>query len=150
METLIPPPATDVSINLGQGRRQVLSGRHTRTMIWVTFSKVGMHNYPAAPDEVSYLRDLHRHLFKFKVGIQTHHADREIEFHMFLNWVTSLFDTNVLKLDYKSCEMLAEDLIDNILAKYNCSNRQIEVTVSEDEECGATVYSNPEGVEQER
>ncbi len=62
---------------------------------------------------------------------------------MFLNWVTGLYDTGVLQLDYKSCEMIAADLVGRIASKYDCSNRSIEVEVSEDGECGACVYDNP-------
>lgn len=119
---------------------------HLRTsnqVIWVTFDKVGFHRYPDAPDEVAYLRDRHRHIFKYKVYIQVHHDDREIEFHMFKNWMVSLYDQGALEVDHKSCEMLAQDLMDQILAKYNCSNRIVAVEVSEDGECGAVIRSVP-------
>lgn len=112
-------------------------------MIWVTFSRIGIHRYPDAPNEVAYLRDLHRHKFEFKVGIQVQHDDRELEFHMFLNWLTSLYDQKVLELDFRSCEMMADDLIQKVIAKYDCASRKVEITVSEDGECGATLTSVP-------
>lgn len=105
--------------------------------IWVTFEKHGFHRYPDAPEEVLYLRELHRHLFKFKVRISTCHNDREIEFHMFQNWLKSLYTTEQMNIDHKSCEMLAEELMEKILIKY--PGRDVEVDVSEDGECGATV-----------
>jgi len=37
------------------------------TEIFVTFSFEGEHCYPDAPDEVSYLRNVHRHLFNVRV-----------------------------------------------------------------------------------
>lgn len=117
-----------------------------KTTIWVKFTRPGIHCYLKAPDEVKYLRDPHRHSFHFKVGIQVHHDDREIEFHMFLNWVTGLYDKSMLMLDYKSCEMIAAELVGAIASKYDCSNRSIEVEVSEDGECGACVYDNPVGI----
>ena len=104
--------------------------------IWVTFQKPGFHRYPAAPDDVSYLQSTHRHLFKFKVTISVEHADREIEFHMFLNWLESLYK-DTLHIDYKSCEMLAHDLLNIIDTTY--PGRFIEVEVAEDGECGAIV-----------
>lgn len=116
--------------------------RLNMTNIWVTFDKVGFHRYPDAPDEVAYLRDLHRHVFGFRVTIQVFHDDREIEFHMFKNWLTSLYEGD-LKVDYKSCEMLAQELLEKILGKYNCAERMVAVEVSEDGECGATIGSYP-------
>lgn len=118
-----------------------VSTRKTHTMIWVTFQKKGFHCYPGAPDDVAYLKSHHRHLFKFKVGVEVAHSDRDIEFHQFLNWLESLYDTKTLELDFKSCEMLAEDILASIISKYNCSNRRIEITISEDDECGATLVS---------
>lgn len=109
------------------------------TSIWVKFTRHGIHRYPNAPEEVAYLRDPHRHLFYFKASITVFHNDREIEFHMFQNWLLSLFDTGVLQLDYKSCEMIAKELLTEITTKYDCSNRDVSVEVSEDDECGAVV-----------
>ena len=110
--------------------------------IWVTFSMNGIHCYPDAPEEVKYLRDLHRHKFNFKVTIEVFHDDREIEFHLFQNWIISLYNSGVISFDYKSCEMLASELIDAICIKY--PNREIEVEVSEDGECGASLAYEPE------
>jgi hypothetical protein len=119
------------------------SNRGESTHIWVTFALHGIHRYPNAPDAVSYLRDPHRHLFKFKVQIEVQHDDREIEFHMFQNWLKGLYSNNVLQLDHKSCEMLARDLLHEILSTYDCAYRAIEVEVSEDGECGAVLKNYP-------
>jgi hypothetical protein len=120
----------------------IVKTRKTSTSIWVTFDKVGFHCYPNAPEEVAYLRERHRHIFKFSVRISVEHDDREIEFHMFKNWLTSLYQGD-LEIDYKSCEMLAEELIEQIIKKYDCHNRIVSVSVSEDGECGAVVESFP-------
>lgn len=120
-----------------------MNKRLTSTSVWVKFDKVGFHRYPDAPDEVAYLRDLHRHIFKFQVQIEVHHDDREIEFHMLKNWLTGLYEGGALEVDYKSCEMLAQELMDKIIAKYDCSNRMVSVDVSEDGECGAQVMTAP-------
>lgn len=111
------------------------------TVIWVTWALPGIHCYPNAPEDVEYLRHPHRHLFHFKASITVFHDDREIEFHQMKNWLTSLYSEGTLQLDYKSCEMLAQDLIDKILAHYDCGNRNVSVEVSEDGECGAIVTS---------
>ena len=117
----------------GAGRASVVARSST---IWVTFDRHGIHRYPDAPDEVSYLRHPHRHLFKFKVTIPVFHNDREVEFHMLQNWLTGLYEAGDLQLDYKSCEMIASELADKIVAKYS---RDVTVEVSEDGECGAVV-----------
>ena len=124
----------------------IVISRHKK-VIWVTFDKVGFHKYPDAPDEVAYLRDRHRHVFKFRVTLEVEHDNRAIEFHMLKNWLVSLYDTGALEVDYKSCEMLAEDLLSKISGKYGTIEigpghqiqRRLSVEVSEDGECGAIV-----------
>jgi len=117
----------------------------TSKKIWVTFQRKGIHLYPAAKTDeslkdVSYLGYPHRHLFKFKITIEVWHDDREIEFHQFLNWVESLYDTKILELDFQSCEMIGNSLIAKIVEKF--PGRNLEVDVSEDGECGAIVSYN--------
>ncbi len=108
-------------------------------MIWVTFEKEGMHRYIAAGEdtnlaEVSFLQYPHRHLFKFKVYIEVTHNDRDIEFIIFKRWLQSLYSEAILSVDYKSVEMIAEDLYEKINAKY--SSRDVWIEVSEDGENG--------------
>lgn len=106
-------------------------------MIWVTFSKEGIHKYPAAKDieGVEFLQYPHRHQFGFKVSIEVFHEDREIEFILFKRWLESLYSDSILTLDYKSCEMISDDLYEIISEKY--PNRIIEIEVSEDGENGS-------------
>jgi hypothetical protein len=113
-------------------------------MIWVTFSKEGIHKYPAASEDpslktgdeydVSFLAYPHRHVFHFKVYIQVFHNDRDIEFIQFKRWLLNLYGKNELQLDYRSCEMIADDLQIQINKKY--PNREIWIEVSEDNENG--------------
>ena len=68
------------------------------TTIWVTFKKEGFHKYPQAKTDpklsaVSYLGDVHRHLFGFRVEIEVFHDDREIEFHLFKREMEGLFSS---------------------------------------------------------
>lgn len=114
--------------------------------IWVTFKKEGIHKYPAALDDpklatgdmydVSFLGYPHRHIFHFTVGVEVFHDDRDIEFIQFKRWLESLYGDDIIALDYKSCEMISDDLAEQINTKY--PNRKIEITVSEDGENGAT------------
>ena len=120
-------------------------------MIWVTFRKEGIHKYPAAltdpalatGDEydVSFLGYPHRHIFHFKVWIAVVHDDRDIEFIQFKRWLENLYAQSILQLDFKSCEMMSNDLYDTISKKY--PNRDIWIEVSEDGENGSfTKYTS--------
>ncbi len=118
-----------------------------KSKIWVTFRREGMHKYPAAltdpklktGDEydVSFLGYPHRHMFHFKIAIEVFHDDRDIEFIQFKRWLENLYGKGTLELDYKSCEMMATDLYQQINAKY--PNREVTIDVSEDGENGATI-----------
>jgi len=113
--------------------------------IWVKFSKEGIHKYPAAltdPDltDVSFLGYPHRHIFHFKVAIEVFHDDRDIEFILFKRWLESLYSASwngdaTLQLDYKSCEMISDELAAKINIKY--PRRDIVIEVSEDGENGS-------------
>ena len=114
-------------------------------MIWVTFRKEGMHKYPAAltdpklktGDEydVSFLGYPHRHTFHFKIAIEVFHDDRDIEFIQFQRWILNLYSQGTLQNDFKSCEMMSDDLYIQITKKY--PGRKIEIDVSEDGENGS-------------
>jgi len=109
----------------------------SKRKIFVTFQKEGIHKYPAAPEGVEFLAYPHRHIFHFRVTIDVFHNDRDIEFILFKRELEALYGSNTLQMDYKSCEMLAEDLIDYISKKY--TGRGIDVEVSEDAENGAVL-----------
>ena len=108
--------------------------------IWVTFRKEGIHRYPAAatdpglstPGEydVSFLGNAHRHIFHFQVWIDVFHNDRDIEFIQFKRWLEGLYSKDILDLDFKSCEMIADDLYLQIAARY--PKRAVKISVSED------------------
>ena len=116
-------------------------------MIWVTFRKEGLHKYheelddpklaTGGADDVSFLGYIHRHIFHFKVSIVVFHDDRDIEFIQFKRWLEGLYADGTLQLDYKSCEMICDDLSRTINKKY--PGRKIKLTVSEDGENGATI-----------
>lgn len=119
-----------------------------RRWIEVTFQKEGIHKYPAAATDpnladVAFLANPHRHMFHFSVRISVQHNDRDIEFIQFKRWIESLYSNSTLQLDYQSCEMLAEALIENISIKY--PGRDMEVKVFEDGENGAVLHywANP-------
>jgi len=115
--------------------------------IWVTFQKEGIHCYPAAATDpalatgneydVSFLGTPHRHIFHFRVSIDVFHNDRDIEFIQFKRWLENLYKDSILALDYKSCEMIADDLYIQIASRY--PNRAVWIEVSEDGENGCLI-----------
>ena len=115
--------------------------------IWVTFSREGIHRYPeAAADpnlctageyDVSFLANPHRHLFKFCVWIDVWHSNRDLEFIQFKRWLESLYSKDILQLDFKSVEMLADDLYVQIAERY--PERAVWIEISEDGENGCLV-----------
>jgi hypothetical protein len=136
-------------------RDQALTEQRERIMsqaerkIWVTFRKEGIHKYPAAATDpalatgdeydVSFLASPHRHIFHFRVWIDVFHNDRDVEFIQFKRWLEKLYhsDQGVLSLDYKSCEMIADDLYLQIATKY--PDRAVWIEVAEDGENGALI-----------
>ena len=118
--------------------------------IFVTFQKEGIHCYPAAATDpalatgdkydVSFLGSPHRHIFHFRVGIDVFHNDRDIEFIQFKRWLENLYKDAILALDYKSCEMIADDLYVQIAGRY--PGRNVTIEVSEDGENGCVIYYN--------
>ena len=123
------------------------SSINRKSMIWITFQREGIHKYPAALEDpklatgdeydVSFLGYPHRHIFHFRVSIEVFHNDRDIEFIQFKRWLTSLYNNATLELDYKSCEMIAEDLYQHILTRY--PGRTVEIEISEDNENGCNI-----------
>lgn len=130
--------------------KQLRISDNAKRMIWVTFQREGIHKYPGADTDpklatgdeydVSFLGYPHRHIFHFKVAIQVFHNDRDIEFIQFKRWLDNSFRDGVMQLDHKSCEMISDELYMYIANRY--PDRDIEITVSEDSENGATIYYN--------
>ena len=118
--------------------------------IWVTFTKEGIHCYPAAATDpllatgdeydVSFLANPHRHIFHFRVAIDVFHNDRDIEFIQFKRWLENLYASGTLVLNFMSCEMIADDLYDQIAGRY--PGRNISIEVSEDGENGCVINYN--------
>jgi hypothetical protein len=130
-------------------KRQRIKDKALRT-IFVRFQKEGIHKYPAAATDpalatgdeydVSFLATPHRHIFHFDVAIEVFHNDRDIEFIQFKRWLENQYSQGILKLDYKSCEMISDDLYEVIATRY--PDRSIAIQVSEDNENGAHIVYN--------
>ena len=62
-----------------------------QTSILIKTSFEGFHKYENAPEEVAFLRVLHRHTFNVEVEMETFHNDREIEFIMVQHELKNFF-----------------------------------------------------------
>jgi hypothetical protein len=101
----------------------------------------GLHKWPAAPEEVKFLRNAHRHTFTFKVQACIK-EDRELEFFLMQRSVRSYLygyyemDENLkgdmLNFGERSCETLATELLNRFPEAYACE-------VWEDNENGSRV-----------
>jgi hypothetical protein len=115
--------------------------------IWITFRREGIHRYPAAATDpmlctageydVSFLANAHRHIFHFRIWIDVFHNDRDIEFIQFKRWLEGLYNKDILQLDFKSCEMIADDLYIQVAGRY--PGRAVWIEVAEDGENGCLI-----------
>lgn len=116
--------------------------------IWVTFQKEGIHKYPEASTDpklatgdwldVSFLGTPHRHIFHFRVEMQVFHDNRDVEFIQAKRIMEKWYNDGTLQLDYKSCEMMANELYNKCIVMWPDRNYMIEV--SEDGENGCRLY----------
>lgn len=94
----------------------------------------GFHAYQNAPDEVAFLKNRHRHLFKWEARVEVFHDDRELEFFM----VQMMINREVLPFctaldNLGSCEQQAERILKGLINAYG-ADRNYSVEVSEDGE----------------
>ena len=66
--------------------------------------------------------------------IEVFHDDGDIEFIQFKRWLENLYKEDVIQLNNKSCEMIADELAEEIRNKY--PGRWLKVSVAEDNENG--------------
>lgn len=132
--------------------KEIKQNNSPKKFIFVTFRKEGIHCYPDAKSnpslktddeyDVSFLSYPHRHIFHFRVSISVEHSDRAIEFIQFKRWLENLYKEDTLQLNYKSCEMMAEDLYEQISVKF--PEKEVWIEVSEDGENGAFIQFKSE------
>ena len=97
-----------------------------------------IHCYPNAPEEVNYLKNLHRHTFMLESKIEVFHEDRELEFYMVKDFIDSIIPELKQLVSAKSCENIAVFILNSLKNKYG-SNRYYEISCSEDGWNKATV-----------
>jgi len=98
--------------------------------IKVKFQFEGLHCWKDCPiNDVSFLKDSHRHIFYVTCTKEVTHNDRDIEIIMFKRELQAYMARKGMDLGQSSCEMIAED----ILKQFGCHS----VEVLEDNENGA-------------
>ena len=115
----------------------------TETFIKIRTEFEGFHFYPNAGSidpRIKFLENEHRHMFKVEVKISVTHLDRELEFFL-VKWALQDFIKSG-KMNHKSCEMIATDILEqHLLPKYG--ERYYEIVVSEDGESDGIVEYFP-------
>ena len=103
--------------------------------VFCSLQFVAFHNWPNAPENVDYLRNTHRHLFKVAINAEVQHNDRDIEFITLKELVQEHVDRQYAGRDLgkMSCEDIAQDILDSF-------SMLDKVSVSEDGENGATLW----------
>lgn len=125
----------------------------SRATLFVNFQQEGFHQWSSAPDAKEYIRHRHRHLFHIRVELSAPaDNERSVEFHDLLHRSQTIFrDIAVRTANYDygdwSCEKIAEVMSQRLCNVYHT---MICVSVSEDGECGAIVYCDPDDQEQDR
>lgn len=116
----------------------------TETYIKIRTEFEGFHYYPNAGEidsRIKFLENEHRHMFKVEVKISVTHLDRELEFFL-VKWALQDY-LRESKMNYKSCEMIATDILEQHL-KLLYGERYYEIVVSEDGESDGIVEYFPQ------
>lgn len=109
-----------------------------RIRIFVTTNFEAFHHWPDAPEEVAFLRSLHRHIFYVRAEKVVTHANRDIEFLLLKRELNAIIEEAKDINDTRtwSCEQWAIYLLE--MLRFN------RVEVSEDNENGAIVEKEEE------
>lgn len=104
--------------------------------IVVRTSFVDQHCWPNAPQEVAYLRDLHRHRFYVTVYARVSHGNRQLEFHLFQDYISKFTVPYLQACLLNSVNSLScEDMAEILALKLREENFGVfRVVVSEDNE----------------
>lgn len=104
---------------------------------------VALHCWPEAPEEVAFLRFLHRHTFNVRLDIPVSHNNRDLEFFIVqqkLRATLNRLEVQLGKTPRMSCEDMALFIQTELVAHHEikCS----AICVDEDGENGATLTFN--------
>ena len=99
----------------------------------------GIHRWKKCPlDEVSYLREYHRHVFHIEATLDVNHTNRDVEFIQLTHTIIKVLHAKYYSVEHQccffddmSCEMIADELVD----AFNLTSCE----VNEDGEGGAII-----------
>ncbi len=115
-----------------------------KSVVYAEVSVPGFHSWPDAPDEVAFLREEHRHLFSFRIGMESH-LSRQFEFfklqQALRDYIDDAYDGVECGLGYDFGNLSCEELASNVLEAFRSLGVVNFVEVSEDNENGAIVYN---------
>lgn len=116
------------------------SGPIKTTTIWTTCQFEALHFYKDAPAVVDYLKHPHRHVFHVKAELRVTHNDRDVEFITFKHWLEQrCFAIKANSPFQMSCEMIADNLIQELRVARIWPMTWVRIDVSEDGENGGSV-----------
>lgn len=105
------------------------------------------HRWDNAFEKVEFLQNEHRHEFHVTVRVQQFHNDRDVEYiHLkrrLKDWIQSEYLPEDRDLGQKSCEMMAEDILEQ-LVEWHGEDRRYRIEVTEDGENGALLEVEPD------
>lgn len=109
--------------------------------VFVKLQVEGFHLWEHAPQEVSFLKNRHRHIFWITVFFETT-GDRQVEFFMLKaalkKWLADKFERGKYGYEFESCESLARDIVNNFHF-VETGQTPYKVEVSEDNENGIII-----------
>lgn len=116
----------------------------------------GFHHWPAAPDDVIFLANKHRHIFYVQLAVEVQDTDRQVEFITLQGELNEFIHGRWFEgstghgIDFgtMSCEMIAQEIYDHFNDPSKAGYDVAWVCVSEDDEneawvCGNLVKNNP-------
>lgn len=121
----------------------------SKMLIEVKTQFEGTHRWPEAPEEVEFLRNMHRHMFHVSLHIPVEHSDRDLEFIMVKRALDEFISKQYVHsngcaaLGRMSCEDVAWDISKWASSKYERGG--ILVSVTEDGENGCWVMDKDIG-----
>ena len=72
------------------------------------------------------------------MNIQLRHSSISLSLLFIKRWLEKLYNEDILELNHKSCEMISDDLYQEIAARY--PGRFVEIEVAEDGENGSLIF----------
>jgi len=108
-------------------------------MIWaiIKTSFEGYHQWVEAPNDVAFLRNIHRHLFYVELWIEQKHTQRDIEYITAKKELNNVCQHERDLSTNQSCEDIATEIKNYYQKKY--PDRKIKVYIFEDNENGTLV-----------